>query len=381
MKFILFNGNIRLDIADTSTQQGRSVFPSKTVNLVSQIHNQLDAARKQVLHFEHNRNFIPGFKEIKDFSGKSFYKNGFTRQCYCAADKLDANIFFSTHCSSVITDFNTISLPLPESQLKGYSGIDDIVNKIRIINEENRTATSREYINVPDLIVKPRTFEKTESGFMLGAEPVSASFFDLCVFLSINGRKLYSLGHTVNLSITTKSLPGAKLWKDLLLTVSDHCSIPSASIKLNLEIGTIRSVVAAEETLSELKEFVTSFSFDPQNIYNDWLRGDYYSDETSFVTVLMNSLKSIYSLSEKSGVPVFLKIYNNWPNSFGTFFQSQNSTPTYPDKNVFRPGGIIFDYSKEHFFRDKGPMKDITTTNIKDFAEMVVLGELPLRFS
>jgi len=105
------------------------------------------------------------------------------------------------------------------------------------------------------LIVRPRGWHLLEKHVLVDGQPVSASIFDFCLYLSHNAKKLMSrkTGPYFYLPKMEGRLE-ARLWNGLFNFSEDQIGIPRGTIKATALIETILAGFEMDEILFELKE-------------------------------------------------------------------------------------------------------------------------------
>jgi malate synthase len=105
------------------------------------------------------------------------------------------------------------------------------------------------------LVVRPRGWHLVESGMLVDGEPVSASLFDLGLYLFHNGAELLRRGSGPYLYLAKlESHREARLWNEVFVYAQAAVGIPRGSIRATVLIETILAVFEMDEILYELRE-------------------------------------------------------------------------------------------------------------------------------
>ena len=105
------------------------------------------------------------------------------------------------------------------------------------------------------LVVRPRGWHLVESGMLVDGVPVSASLFDLGLFLFHNGAELLRRGSGPYLYLAKlESHHEARLWNEVFVHAQEALGMPRGSIRATVLIETILAAFEMDEILYELRE-------------------------------------------------------------------------------------------------------------------------------
>ncbi|RMF84522.1 MAG: malate synthase A, partial [Nitrospirae bacterium] len=105
------------------------------------------------------------------------------------------------------------------------------------------------------LMVRPRGWHLPEPRVLVDGRPISASLFDLALFIHRNGRELLARGSGPYLYLPKlESHLEARLWNDAFLMAQDAVGIPRGSIRATVLVETVPAAFEMEEILYELRE-------------------------------------------------------------------------------------------------------------------------------
>lgn len=135
---------------------------------------------------------------------------------------------------------------------------------------------------------EPRSIVQGRSGY--------AAFFDLVLTLSRNPHTLIGIPQI-------ESYLEARFWSEVLHTLETGLSLPKHSIRVEVGIDSLSSVVEAEEIIFELKDVVESLRFDPRMVLFDELKLDSASPRASLPEMSFNRLhENLLVMCRKRGV-------------------------------------------------------------------------------
>ncbi len=105
------------------------------------------------------------------------------------------------------------------------------------------------------LLVRPRGWHLPEAHVLVDDEPVSASLFDVGLYLFHNARERLARGTAPYLYLPKlQSHLEARLWNDVFVWAQDALGIPRGSIRATVLIETLPAAFEMEEILHELRE-------------------------------------------------------------------------------------------------------------------------------
>jgi malate synthase len=108
---------------------------------------------------------------------------------------------------------------------------------------------------IATLLVRPRGWHLVESGVLIDGVPVSASLFDLGLYLFHNGAEALRRGSGPYFYLPKlESHAEARLWNDVFVHAQEALGIPRGSIRATVLIETILAAFEMDEILYELRE-------------------------------------------------------------------------------------------------------------------------------
>jgi malate synthase len=135
----------------------------------------------------------------------------------------------------------------------GQAALRDAVRGRLIFETPEKTYRLNE--RTATLLVRPRGWHLDERHMVVDGRPVSASLFDVGLFLFHNGAEALTRGSGPYLYLA--KLEGhreARLWNDVFVHAQDTLGIPVGSIRATVLIETILAAFEMDEILHELRE-------------------------------------------------------------------------------------------------------------------------------
>jgi len=111
------------------------------------------------------------------------------------------------------------------------------------------------------LLVRPRGLHLVEDHVRVDGEPVSASLFDLALYIHQNGRKLREKGTNPYFYIPKmESSAEARFWERVLARAEEYMVIPKESIKVTALIETLPAAFEMDEILYSLRTHIVGLN-------------------------------------------------------------------------------------------------------------------------
>ena len=152
-----------------------------------------------------------------------------------------------------MADFEDANSPTWANMVEGQANLVDAIE--RTIELETPEKHYRLNDEVATLLVRPRGWHLPERHLRVGGEPISASLFDVGLFLFHSGRRLLDRGGGPYVYLP--KLEGhleARLWNDVFVHVEEALGLPRGSIKATVLIETVLAAFEMHEILWELRE-------------------------------------------------------------------------------------------------------------------------------
>jgi malate synthase len=153
-----------------------------------------------------------------------------------------------------MADFEDSLSPTWANVVEGQAALRDAVRR-RLTFRSPEGKDYRLNESTATLLVRPRGWHLVERHILVDGEPISASLFDLGLFLFHNGRAALERGSGPYFYLPKlESHREARLWNDVFLAGQDALGIPRGSIRATVLIETILAAFEMDEILYELRE-------------------------------------------------------------------------------------------------------------------------------
>ncbi len=162
--------------------------------------------------------------------------------------------------SVYMADFEDSLSPTWEQVVQGQINLRDAVDgTIKFQSPEGKEYALNE--KTATLIVRPRGLHLTEDHVTINGEPVSASLFDLCLYLFHNGRKLREKTSNAYFYIPKmESAMEARFWNRVVARAEEYMVFPKESIKVTALIETLPAAFEIDEILYAMKDHIVGLN-------------------------------------------------------------------------------------------------------------------------
>jgi malate synthase len=161
-----------------------------------------------------------------------------------------------------IADFDESTSPTWDNILSGHRHLRDVVGGAMAYRAPDGRHTELAPV-AATLVLQPRPWDVVEPRVRVDHEPVSASLFDVGLFLFHNAAHLHSIQSGPFLSLTKlESHLEARLWNELLLYLQPVLGLPAGAIRVSVTVDTLGGAFEAEEIVYELQEHAGGLAFD-----------------------------------------------------------------------------------------------------------------------
>lgn len=153
-----------------------------------------------------------------------------------------------------MADFEDALSPTWENVIAGQINCSDSIRRtIQFQNPDGRTYKLND--TIATLLIRPRGWHLTEKHVTVDGEPISASLFDLGLYMYRNAQELLarSSGPYFYLPKLESHLE-ARLWNEVFVAIQDKLGIPQGSVRATVLIETILAAFEMEEILYELRD-------------------------------------------------------------------------------------------------------------------------------
>jgi len=146
-----------------------------------------------------------------------------------------------------MADFEDGHSPTWDNQLRGHVNIRDAVRGT-IAYEDDHGVFHQLGDRTAHLAVRPRGWHMLEHGLLIDGHPVSATLFDVGLFLFHNGRALIAHGDAPHLCLPKiESYFEARLWNDLLCEIEAELQLPTHAVRTTILIENVLAAFQMDE--------------------------------------------------------------------------------------------------------------------------------------
>ncbi|HSC93300.1 MAG TPA: malate synthase A [Gaiellaceae bacterium] len=158
-----------------------------------------------------------------------------------------------------MADFEDANSPTWANVVEGQRNVRDAVRRELSLDTAEKSYRLNE--RTATLLVRPRGWHLPERHVLVDGEPVSASFFDVALWLWHNGAELLERGSGPYLYLPKlESHLEAKLWNDAFELAQDAVGIPRGSVRATVLIETVLAAFEMEEILHALGPHATALN-------------------------------------------------------------------------------------------------------------------------
>lgn len=155
-----------------------------------------------------------------------------------------------------MADFEDANSPTWENCVQGQLNLYDAVRRQIRLEDEARGRVYELNETIATLLVRPRGWHLLEKNMLVDGEPVSASLFDVGLYVFHNAAERKRRGTSCYFYLPKlESHLEARLWADVFKHAEDALGIPHGSFRATVLIETILAALEMEEILYELREY------------------------------------------------------------------------------------------------------------------------------
>ena len=152
-----------------------------------------------------------------------------------------------------MADFEDSNSPTWWNCVEGQANLIDAVDRTISLDTGAKQYSLQD--QSATLLVRPRGWHLQERHLLVDGEPVSASLFDVGLYLFHCGQRQLDAGSGPYFYLPKlESHLEARLWNEVFLFAQEHVSIPRGTIRATVLIETILAAFEMEEILYELRE-------------------------------------------------------------------------------------------------------------------------------
>ncbi|MEI7609235.1 MAG: malate synthase A [Rhodospirillaceae bacterium] len=244
------------------------ILTPEALELVVELERRFDDERKRLLDIRRQRRALIAAGEPLEFppEGAAVRRGNWTITCL-PEDLRDRRVEITgpTDRKTVINalnsgakvfmaDFEDATTPSWANLIEGQRNLRDAVR--RTISWHD-TATGKQYRLNPKtaaLMMRPRGWHLSEKHILMEGQPISATVFDLALYVHHNGRELLERGSGPYFYLPkTESHYEARLWREVFLVLENALGVPAGTIKATVLIETLPAAFEMDEILYELR--------------------------------------------------------------------------------------------------------------------------------
>lgn len=212
-----------------------------------------------------------------------------------------------------VADLDGACSPTWESLILGQRHLRDAVRGMIAYHAPN----GREVELAPvaaTLMLQPRGFSHAETRLSVDDDPVSASLFDVGLYLFHNAEHLHQSRRGPFLCLgQAEGQLEARWWHEVLLLAESILGLPEASIRTSLRVDTVTGAFEVEEMLYELRARAAGLVSDRWSYVFSFLhafggRSGFLMPDTSLITMERHFLEAaallVVQVGHRRGVPV-----------------------------------------------------------------------------
>ncbi|HEX6302022.1 MAG TPA: malate synthase A [Acidimicrobiia bacterium] len=152
-----------------------------------------------------------------------------------------------------MADFEDATSPTWDNVLHGQLNLVEAYNRtLELVTDEKQYRLDQE---IATLVIRPRGWHLDEKHFLVDGRPMSASLFDLGLYMFHGGRAALANGTAPFVYLPKlESHLEARLWNDVFIWVQDQLEIERGTVKATVLIENILAAFEMDEILYELRE-------------------------------------------------------------------------------------------------------------------------------
>ena len=291
----------KYEITGHATSNSAKVLTNEAASLLSDVHREFDARRRQLLDLRKERqsefdrgvlpDFLPETRSVREGDWKvDPVPSALADRRVEITGPVDTKMVINALNSGArmfMADFEDATSPTWENLVEGQHNL--LEAQLRTLKLDTSRKSYRLADQTATLLVRPRGWHLPEKHFLVDGRPVSGALFDFTLYMFHGGRAALDMGSGPFFYLPKlESHQEARLWNDVICYVSERVGIPIGTVKATVLIETITAAFEMEEILYELRRHSAGLNAG---------RWDYIF---SFIKKLRNH--SRYVLPDRSGV-------------------------------------------------------------------------------
>jgi malate synthase len=263
-----------IQVLSREPEAAAAILTDEALSFVARLHRAFDPRRRELLARRAARQERFDAGELPDFLEETrAVREGDWRVAETPPDlrkrwveitgpverKMMINALNSGACV-FMADFEDSLSPTWSNVVQGQQNLKDAVRRT-IAYKSPEGKEYRLAAGIATLLVRPRGWHLSEKHVLVDGAPVSASLFDLGLYLFHNAYALKERGTGPYFYLPKmESHLEARLWNDVFVAAQDELSIPRGTIRATVLIETLPAAFEMDEILFELKEHVSGLN-------------------------------------------------------------------------------------------------------------------------
>jgi len=252
------------------------ILTDQALNLIREVHEKFDDRRLELLDERKKRqkaidgglklDFLEETKKIRetDWKIKNIPKDLLKRQVEITGPPVPKKMLISALNSGAdcyMTDLEDSLTPTFDNLIQGQLNIKDAIN--RKIDFTDKSSKKKYILNQKTavLIIRPRGLHLDEKNLTINDRRVSGTFFDLCLSLFHNAKKLIEEGSGPYFYLPKlEHYLECRLLNDVISFCEKKLNLETGTVKVTVLIETINAVFQMNEFLWELKDHIVGLN-------------------------------------------------------------------------------------------------------------------------
>jgi malate synthase len=158
-----------------------------------------------------------------------------------------------------MSDFEDANSPTWQNMIDGQRNLSEAIDRTIRLEQNGKVYELND--DVATLLVRPRGWHMVERHFEVDGEPISASLFDLGLYLFRNHARLKAIGSGPYFYLPKlESHREARLWNRVFELAQDTLGMPRGTIRATVLIETVLAAFEMDEILYELGPHATGLN-------------------------------------------------------------------------------------------------------------------------
>ena len=257
-------------VVGESLPESEAILTAEALAFVAELHRVFNPRRQELLAARAARQDridageIPGFlEETKDIRGSAWQvadtPDDLQRRWAEITGPVDRKMVINALNSGAdvfMADFEDANSPTWGNCVQGQFNLFDAVRRQIRLEDEARGRVYELNEEIATLLVRPRGWHLVEKNVLVHGEPISASLFDVGLYVFHNAAERRRRGTSCYFYLPKlENHLEARLWADVFAHAEDALNIPHGSFRATVLIETILAALEMEEILYELRDY------------------------------------------------------------------------------------------------------------------------------